>query len=206
MLNRKEHWEKVYSSKSATELTWFQEKPEVSLSLIGDAELPLEAPILDVGGGTSRFSSFLVHGGYRDVSVLDVSGSALEIAKGQLGERAGEVQWIEADLLEFEPTRRWQLWHDRAVFHFLTLADDREAYRRGLLRGLEGGGHLIIATFAIDGPTRCSGLDCVQYGPESLGDFLGKEFELRGSVSEAHPTPSGGSQDFVYSWFQRSGE
>jgi len=205
-MNRREHWEKVYSRKSATELTWFQEKPEVSLSLIQSAKLPREAPILDVGGGTSRFSSFLVHDGHGDVSVLDVSGSALEIARTHLGERAGEVQWIEADLLEFDPPRRWQLWHDRAVFHFLTSGEEREAYHQVLLRGLERGGHVIIATFAIDGPTKCSGLDCVQYSPESLGTFLGPEFELRQSVSEAHPTPSGGSQDFVYSWFQRSGE
>jgi SAM-dependent methyltransferase len=203
-MNRREHWEKVYSRKTATELTWFQEKPEVSLSLIRGAELPLDAPILDVGGGASRFSSFLLQDGHSDVSVLDVSGSALEIARTELGDRAGEVEWIEEDLLKFDPPRRWRLWHDRAAFHFLTSRDDQEAYRQVLVRGLEPGGHLIIVTFAIDGPTRCSGLDCVQYSPESLGAFLGPEFALLRSVNEAHPTPSGGSQDFVYSWFQRS--
>ena len=202
-MNRKEHWEGVYARKGPEELTWFQERPEVSLSLIRSTELPPEAPILDVGGGTSRLSSFLVQDGYSDVSVLDLSGKALEIARGQLGRRAGEVQWFEADLLEFQPPRRWRLWHDRAVFHFLTSGEDREVYREVLLGALEKDGHLILATFAMDGPTRCSGLDCLQYTPESLGDFLGPDFLLRRSLKEAHPTPAGGSQNFVYSWFQR---
>ena len=205
-MNRKDHWEKVYDGKRSVDLTWFQEKPTTSLSLIRDADLGPQARVLDVGGGTSRLPFFLLLEGFRQVSVLDVSGKALAIAKAQLGHRAEEVEWFEGDLLDFEPPHRWALWHDRAVFHFLTSPEDRQAYCRVLSRGLEPGGHLIIATFALDGPSKCSGLDVVQYSPESLLAVLGSEYQLRGSVNEAHPTPTGGTQNFVYSWFQRKAE
>jgi len=205
-VNRKEHWDRVYAGKRSVELTWFQQKPATSLSLIRGTGLGPQAGVLDVGGGTSNLSSFLLQEGFRRVSVLEVSGKALEISKAQLGARAEEIEWIEADLLDFESPHRWGLWHDRAVFHFLTSPNDREAYCRALGRGLEPGGHLIIATFALDGPLRCSGLEVVRYSPESLLSVLGPEYELRGSVEEAHQTPTGGSQEFVYSWFQRKEE
>ncbi|MFC1660121.1 class I SAM-dependent methyltransferase [Gemmatimonadota bacterium] len=202
-MNRKDHWEKVYTGKAASDLTWFQEKPSTSLSLIRQAGLLPQAQILDVGGGTSNLSYFLLREGFRHVSVLDVSGGALAFAKAQLGVRAEQVEWFEADLLHFDPPHRWALWHDRAMFHFLTSPDDRDAYCRVLSRGLEPGGHLIIATFALDGPSRCSGLDCVRYSPQSLLEVLGPEYSLQGSVKEPHRTPTGGTQAFVYSWFQR---
>jgi SAM-dependent methyltransferase len=202
-VNRREHWDRVYAAKKVVDLTWFQHEPTTSLSLVHGTGLKRQARVLDVGGGTSGFSSFLLQEGYRHVSVLDVSGRALAIAKAQLGPQAKEVEWFEADLLDFEPPHRWDLWHDRAVFHFLTSKEDRDAYCRVLSRGLEPGGHLIIAAFAPAGPSRCSGLDVVRYSPESLGSVLGPEYQLRGSVKEAHQTPTGGTQEFLYSWFRR---
>ena len=198
-----DHWEKVYAGKAPTELTWFQKKPETSLSLIRQAGLRADARILDVGGGASLLPAFLLREGLQNLSILDVSGRALDIAQAQLGSEAKGVEWFEADLLSFEPPHGWDLWHDRAMFHFLTSREDREAYRRVLAKGLEPGGHLIIATFSLDGPTRCSGLDCVRYSPDTLSDELGSGFRLRGSLTEAHRTPSGGFQNFLYSWFQR---
>jgi len=202
-MDRKEHWDRVYSAKSPIELTWFQERPTVSLKLIQETGLGSEKWVLDVGGGTSTLPSFLIEEGFRHLSVLDVSQRALATAKAQLGGKAEGVEWFEADLLGFHPPHRWALWHDRAVFHFLTSQEDRDAYCRVLGQGLEPGGHLIIATFALDGPLKCSGLEVVRYSPESLQAVLGPEYQLRGSLEEVHDTPSGGTQNFVYSWFQR---
>jgi len=202
-VNRKEHWENVYAGKGVTDLTWFQRKPETSLSLIRELGLSSDARILDVGGGTSDLGSFLLKEGFRTVSVLDLSERALASTRDRMGPDAEGIEWLAADVLEFDSPHRWALWHDRAMFHFLTSLADREAYFKALNRGLEHGGHLIMATFALDGPSRCSGLDCVRYSPESLGAVLGPEYQLRGSVSEAHKTPAGGTQEFVYSWFQR---
>ncbi len=205
-MNRKKHWDKVYEARGPGELTWFQQEPVTSLRLIRRMGLGPEARVLDVGGGTSHLAHFLLQEGFRRVSVLDVSGKALARAKTQLGPRAEEIEWFEEDLLDFDPADRWVVWHDRAVFHFLTLADDRKKYCQALRRALEPGGHLIIATFAMDGPTRCSGLDCVQYSPESLHSVIGSEYRLRGSLKEEHITPKGGTQNFLYSWFQRESE
>jgi len=201
--NRKAHWDQVYSKKSPEELTWFQTRPEVSLALIGRTGLAREARIIDVGGGTSRLTAFLLETGYRDLSILDVSDRALELARGSLGSRGSEVEWYGEDLTEFEPPHRWDLWHDRAVFHFLTEESDRDAYRRVLAGAVEPGGHVLIATFSPEGPERCSGLEVVRYNPQSLQAELGPEYELRGSMAETHRTPTGGTQAFVYSWFQK---
>ena len=202
-MDRREHWDRVYSAKSPVELTWFQETPTVSLELIKETGLGPEQWVFDVGGGTSTLPSFLLDEGFRNLSVLDVSERAIATAKAQLGERAKGVEWFGTDLLEFEPPHRWALWHDRAVFHFLTSLEDRDEYCRVLELGLEPGGHLIIATFALDGPLKCSGLDVVRYSPESLQAVLGPEYQLRGSLEEVHATPSGGTQNFIYTWFQR---
>lgn len=202
-MDRRQHWNAVYAAKKPEELTWFQAEPTVSLALIRRSGVALEENVLDAGGGTSLLSSYLLEEGFRKVSALDISGEALARAREQLGNRAQEIDWIEADLLAFDPPRQWSLWHDRAVFHFLTDPEDRDAYCRTLNRGLEPGGHVIIATFAPDGPTRCSGLEVVRYSPESLGAVLGPEYEFRDSVPEVHQTPKGGTQNFVYSWFQR---
>lgn len=202
--NRRQHWNEVYAKKSPESLTWFQPRPETSLTLIRNAGLAREARLIDVGGGTSPFTAFLLEEGFQHLSVLDVSDRALELAKARLGSRASGINWYEADLIHFEPPHRWDFWHDRAVFHFLTEEEDRRAYCRVMDNSVEPGGHVVIATFALDGPTRCSGLEVVRYSPESLHSEMGGEYELRGSIEEAHRTPTGSTQNFVYSLFQRA--
>ena len=201
--NRKAHWDQVYSKKSPEDLTWYQARPEVSLALIERAGLAREARIIDVGGGTSHLTTFLLEGGYQDLSVLDLSDTALELARQSLGSLGSEVKWYGADVTEFEPPHRWDLWHDRAVFHFLTEKNDRDGYCRVLEEAVEPGGHVVIATFGPDGPKRCSGLEVRRYSPQSLQAELGGKYELRGSMNETHRTPAGGTQEFVYSWFQK---
>lgn len=204
-LDRKQHWNAVYAGKRPDELSWFQLRPETSLTLLERTGLQAGEGIIDVGGGVSTFTSVLLDEGYRDLSVLDVSGQALSVAQERFGAQAWEVDWIESDVLHFDPHRQWSLWHDRAVFHFLTSTQERRAYREVLGKSLASNGHVIIATFSPDGPTRCSGLDCVRYGPETLNDALGKEFRLRGTEWEVHVTPGGKTQSFMYAWFQRQG-
>ncbi len=202
--NRKQHWNEVYAKKSPESLTWFQPRPETSLTLIRNAGLGREARLIDVGGGTSLLTSVLLEEGFQHLSVLDVSDRAIELAKTRLGSRASDIEWYEADLTHFDPPHRWDLWHDRAVFHCLTAEEDRRAYCRVMDNSVEPGGHVVIATFALDGPTRCSGLEVVRYSPESLHSEMGGQYELRGSIVEVHRTPTGGAQYFVYSWFQRA--
>jgi SAM-dependent methyltransferase len=203
-MKRKEHWDKVYGNKLPTELTWFQARPETSLTLIRDCGLGPEVRIIDVGSGTSLLPALLLEEGFRHLSILDASSKALELAEEQFGSRASEVEWFESDILDFEPPHRWELWHDRAVFHFLTSEEDQAAYCRVMNRALEPGGHVIIATFAVDGPTRCSGLDVVRHSPESLGEVLGEEYRLSGFRREAHESPTGAIQNFIYTRFQRN--
>ena len=202
--NRKQHWNQVYAKKSPDEFTWFQPQPETSLALIRRAGLGPESRFIDVGGGTSLLTEFLLEEGFQHLSVLDVSDRGLELAKARLGDRASDIEWYQADATAFEPPHRWDFWHGRAVFHFLTVEKDRTAYCRVMNSSVEPGGHVLIATFALDGPTRCSGLEVLRYSPESLHAELGAQYELRGSIAEGHRTPSGGSQQFVYSWFQRA--
>jgi len=205
-MKRKEHWDKVYGNNLPTELTWFQARPETSLTLIRDCGLGPEARIIDVGSGTSLLPALLLEEGFRHLSILDASSKALELAEEQFGSRAPEVEWFESDILDFEPPHRWELWHDRAVFHFLTSEEDQTAYCRVMNRALEPGGHVIIATFAADGPSRCSGLEVVRHSPESLADVLGEEYQFSGFRREAHESPTGAIQNFIYTRFQRNRE
>ncbi len=203
VMDRRAHWEQVYRDKAPEAVSWFQPDPALSRQLIEATGIGTDAAVIDVGGGASRLVDCLLEAGYRDVSVLDIAPSALAHARKRLGEAAKAVSWIEADITRFAPPKRYALWHDRAVFHFLTEAQDRERYRQAVLEGLAPGGHLIIAAFALDGPTRCSGLDIVRYDSEGLQRVLGPAFRLRDSVHEIHHTPGGGEQKFGYHWFQR---
>lgn len=203
MNDRKRHWQKVYRDKQADEVSWFQPRPELSLSLIDSADLKPGGGLIDVGGGASTLIDHLLDRGYRDLTVLDVSGLALEMAQQRLGDSAEQVGWLEADITTFRPDRRWRLWHDRAVFHFLTDKADRERYRDVLLQALDPGGQLVIAAFAIGGPTQCSGLDIVQYDAAKLLGELGEGFELLGTRQETHITPGGQTQAFNYFHLQR---
>lgn len=198
MSDRKKHWENVYSKKSPLEVSWYQQEPNLSLRLIRDTGLDNDAAIIDVGGGASTLVDSLCDEGYTNITILDVSAQALAHARLRLADKTGAVEWCEADVTEFKPSKRFALWHDRAVFHFLTAKDDREKYVEVLKRALGSGGHLVIMAFAIDGPKKCSGLDIVQYDAEKLKAELGDDFELIETGFETHTTPAGKEQKFAY--------
>ncbi len=196
--DRKSHWEKVYSEKQPAEVSWFQARPALSLELIENAQLAPDDPIIDVGGGASTLVDELLAAGYADLTVLDVSGAALQASRHRLGEKAGSVRWVESDVTRFESDRAFALWHDRAVFHFLTDPADRKAYVAALKAALRPGGHLIIASFAIGGPEKCSGLPIVQYDADKLLAELGPGFRLVEQRAETHVTPAQRTQAFAY--------
>ena len=202
--NRKDHWEHVYSDKKVTEVSWYQQHPEISLDLIKATGVEKSAAIIDIGGGASTLVDFLLETEYQNISVLDISHSANEQAKKRLGRHADKVRWIEQDITTFVAERAYDVWHDRAVFHFLTDADDRLCYVKAISNSLRPGAHAIIATFNIDGPEKCSGLDIVRYSPETLSAIFSEDFELIETSTEKHETPSGASQSFVYCRFVRS--
>ncbi len=202
-MDHKAHWENIYQTKSPLEVSWYQREPAASLRLIDRTGVDRDAPVIDVGGGASVLVDRLLSRGYRHVSVLDVSAKALASARARLGDLAQSVEWIEADITSFQPPHLFQVWHDRAVFHFLTNPADRRAYVKALAEGLTPGGHLIIATFAIGGPTKCSGLDICQYDSARMGAELGPEFELQEEVGETHVTPAGREQRFIFLRYQR---
>lgn len=202
--NRRDHWENIYSTKGENEVSWFEKNPAPSLELIGLARLTPDSTIVDIGGGVSRFVDSLVARGFRHVTVLDLSRSALDTAKARLGDRGGQVRWVVADITTWEPSQNYDLWHDRAAFHFLTDEVDRTAYLKRLTKALRPGGHIIIGTFALDGPERCSGLPVKRYDADSLAVTLGDEFELVATRSYAHCTPWGAMQHFCFSIFRRA--
>jgi len=198
----KTHWERVYREKRPEETSWHQEEPRVSLELIADSGLALDAPLIDVGGGASRLVDHLLARGYGDLTVLDISRAALDRVRTRLGQA---VALIESDVTAFVPGRRYRFWHDRAAFHFLTAATDRRNYVDALARALEPGGGLLIAAFAPDGPVRCSGLEVVRYEAAALEKAVGPEFRLEKTVWEIHLTPQGREQSFGYHFFRRRG-
>jgi len=202
-MTRKTHWEHVYSTKAPSEVSWYQTHPLVSLDLIAETGVGSDQPIIDVGGGASTIVDHLLEAGYRHLAVLDISGHALAQARARLGDRANRVEWIEADVTTFTAPHRFALWHDRAVFHFLTDAEDRRRYVRHMLEALEPEGHVIIATFGVDGPAKCSGLDVVRYDPPSLARELGDAFELVETRDETHTTPANKPQHFTFCRFAR---
>ena len=202
-LGRGAHWENVYRTKGERDVSWFQETPAVSLALIAAASATRESAIIDIGGGASRLVDALLDEGYADVTILDVSEAALAAAKARLGNAAARAGWIVSDVTAWKPPRRYDLWHDRAAFHFLTDAADRRAYVDCLTQALRPGGHAIIATFALDGPERCSGLPVVRYDATSLGHALGSDFDLIETRRHDHATPMGSTQRFQFSLFRR---
>jgi SAM-dependent methyltransferase len=201
--DRRAHWDNVYRTKREDEVSWFQASPALSLDLIHAAGVERSAPIIDVGGGASRLVDALIEEGFADLTVLDVTEAAAEKTKARLGVRATRVTWIVADVTTWEPTRTYDVWHDRAAFHFLTAPEDSAAYAQRVLRAVRPGGHVIIGTFALDGPERCSGLPVVRHDAESIGTVLGPSFKLIETRRHDHQTPMGGSQKFQFSRFQR---
>ena len=196
--DRKNHWEKVYKHKSPVEVSWYQPSPLLSLQLIRNAGIALDAPIIDVGGGASLLVDKLCESGHSNLTVLDLSAHALAHTQQRLADKECNVRWCEEDVIHFRPPHRYTLWHDRAVFHFLTSKADRQSYINVLRRSLEPGGHIIFMTFAIDGPAKCSGLDIVQYDADKLQSELGAGFEMAETGFEFHLTPAGNQQKFAY--------
>jgi ubiquinone/menaquinone biosynthesis C-methylase UbiE len=198
-MDRKKHWEQVYSTKEPNSVSWFQEHAEQSLRLIHATDLGTDAAIIDIGGGASTLVDDLVREAYRDITVLDLSASALVMARQRTGERAKDIEWIEGDITEVQlPAARFDIWHDRAVFHFLTEADSRRRYVEQVMHAVRPGGHIIIATFAENGPEKCSGLPVMRYSPTALHAEFGNDFELLSHEQEVHSTPFGTTQQFIY--------
>lgn len=204
-MHSKEHWERVYATKAADRVSWFQQHAQLSLRLIRDTAVDSSAPIIDVGGGASTLVDDLLAEGYSAVSVLDLSAAALAVAQKRLGSSADRVMWLEADVTTTSfPVHAYAVWHDRAVFHFLTSPDQRAAYVRAVQRAVKPGGHVIVATFADDGPTECSGLPVVRYSADRLHAEFGEPFTLLNQATEEHETPFGTLQKFVYCYCRKS--
>ncbi|GLR97734.1 MULTISPECIES: class I SAM-dependent methyltransferase [Bradyrhizobium] len=204
MSDRATHWEHVYATKGEAEVSWFQDSPTISLEMIRAANPDHGAAIIDIGGGASRLVDALLQDGYRDVAVLDLSANALDAAKKRIGGAASIVDWIVADATTWQPAKTYDVWHDRAAFHFLTEPRDRAAYVERLRAALPPGGQVIIGTFAPDGPEKCSGLPVQRHDSVSLAAELGPEFELVETRSETHHTPWDSTQAFQFSRFTRS--
>ena len=200
----KRHWENIYQTRQASQVSWFQEHAALSLQFIHGAGVAKDGHIMDVGGGASTLVDDLLREGYRNLTALDISHAALQAAQERLGSDAAKVRWLEADITQVElPSASVDVWHDRAVFHFLTDAQDRQRYVRTVLHAVRQGGHVIIATFAEDGPLQCSGLDTMRYRPETLHHEFGDAFRLLGSANETHHTPAGKEQKFIYCYCRR---
>ena len=202
-LDRKSHWESVYSSKSAQETSWYQLEPRLSLDLIEKTGIDKGQAIIDVGGGASVLVDFLLKLGYSDLTVMDISAAALQQARQRLDQKASAVDWIEADATEFVPRKTFELWHDRAAFHFLTEKEDRVRYLHALNRSLKSGGWVIMAAFAPDGPEKCSGLHIVQYDAAKMAKALGEMYRLERQKNEMHVTPAGHQQSFGFYCFRK---
>ena len=203
-LKRQDHWSRVYEEKAPSSVSWYQAEPEPSLRALDRFGARPSSSFVDIGGGASNLVDALLGRGWRDVTVLDIAAPALEAARARLGSEAGKVHWEVADITEWQPSRRYDVWHDRAVFHFLTAPEQREAYRRALLAGVSPGGLVIMATFALDGPERCSGLPVRRYDPAGLAAELGAAFRPIEGWREEHVTPWGSRQSFNWCAFRLS--
>jgi 2-polyprenyl-3-methyl-5-hydroxy-6-metoxy-1,4-benzoquinol methylase len=198
-MDARTQWEMVYSTKAPDAVSWFRPHLEASLALIERVAVDRSASVIDVGGGASTLVDDLLARGYRNITVLDISGSALEVSRRRLGSEADRVHWLSADITQAELlTHSYDVWHDRAVFHFLTAKEQRIAYVEKVAHALKPGGHVIISTFGPEGPTKCSGLDVVRYDAESLQREFGGRFHLVDSFVELHDTPFGTKQQFLY--------
>lgn len=204
-MESKTHWEEVYETKDATKVSWFQENPDLSLQLIEGTCVGSLAQVIDVGGGASTLVDNLLDRNYQNITVLDISESALQVAQERIGSQANLVTWLDADITQIQlPYQFYDVWHDRAVFHFLTRASDRQKYVEAVMHSVKAGGHVIVATFDIDGPSRCSGLEIVRYNSDSLHHEFGDKFNLVHSTSESHETPFGTEQKFIYCYCRKN--
>lgn len=202
-MDKKEHWEKVYGTKAPESISWYAPHLETSLNLIHQAASNKDSAIIDIGGGEATLVDDLISEGYQDVSVLDISQKAIDVARGRIGKPADRVHWYCADITQATlPQSYFDVWHDRAVFHFLTKGKDRIKYVEQVMRSVKHGGYVIMSTFGPEGPEKCSGLDVVRYDLESLHSQFGKSFKLINSSTELHKTPMGATQQFLYCLFR----
>jgi 2-polyprenyl-3-methyl-5-hydroxy-6-metoxy-1,4-benzoquinol methylase len=203
-VDKQEHWERVYGTKAPDRVSWFRPHLDLSLSLIERAAANRSASIIDVGGGASTLVDDLLRSGYRNITVLDVSQTAIDIAKTRLGESSTSVSWLCADIIQTTfPMQTYDVWHDRAVFHFLTTPAERRAYVQNVMSAVRIGGHVIVSTFGPEGPEKCSGLEVMRYDAESLHGEFGRRFRLLESSKELHDTPFGTVQQFLYCYCRR---
>jgi SAM-dependent methyltransferase len=204
-MNQKDHWEQVYSTRLIQKLGWYEPHLQTSLSWIKGLNLAVGAPVIDVGGGASTLVDDLLEEGYRSITVLDISEKAASTVRARLGKRAELATWLEGDITSIDlPKHHFELWHDRAVFHFFTEQKQQRKYRENILNALKPGGHLIVGTFAPEAPAKCSGLPVQRYSPEQLENALGGEFELKRHHKELHITPGGVEQMYLYCQFHRT--
>lgn len=203
-MENKTHWEQIYRTKATTQVSWYQLHPSLSLQYIQNTGIARSARIVDVGGGASTLVDHLLDDGFQQITVLDISAEALGVARQRLGPRAASVTWLETDITQTTlPYHAYDVWHDRAVFHFLTNREDRQRYVNAVREAVKPGGHVIVATFTSDGPERCSGLEVARYDPQSLHNEFGADFELLDSAREEHQTPFGTGQKFIYCYCRK---
>lgn len=201
--DRKKHWESIYQSKESDEVSWFQSKPTTSLEFIQRYDLPRSSRIIDIGGGDSLLVDHLLNMGYQDITILDISEKAIEKAKKRLGDKADKVKWIIEDAANFQTTEKYDFWHDRAAFHFLTDENEIEKYLNTLNKGVKPKGILVIGTFSEDGPEKCSGINIKKYSERTMTDRLKNFFEKIKCITIDHKTPSGSIQNFIFCSFSR---
>lgn len=202
--DRKKHWENIYETKALNEVSWYQPTPATSLAFFDQFNLPQDAKIIDIGGGDSFLVDHLLARGYRDITVLDISQAAIERAKKRLGDPADSVHWVIADAANFAPTEKYDFWHDRAAFHFLTAEQEISNYIQTAHTALKTEGVLVIGTFSEQGPKKCSGIDIRQYSETAMGERLKPFFQKTGCVTADHETPFGTVQNFVFCSFSKN--
>ncbi len=202
-VNQKRHWENIYETRDEHDFSWFQEYPKTSIEFLSLFGLPKESGIIDIGGGDSHFVDALIELGYENIYVLDISNKAIERAKKRLGKNAVKVNWIVSDITEFEISVKFDLWHDRAAFHFLTSDDKIEKYVRIAERSINANGYLILGTFSENGPKKCSGLEIKQYSESSMSNRFEKGFSRIKCIEETHTTPFNTQQNFLFCSFQK---
>lgn len=202
-MSNKTHWETIYSTKKPEEVSWTQEIPKTSLDFIHSFNLPKNAAIIDIGGGDSKLPDYLLSEGFTNITVLDISEKALERAKIRLGAKADKVKWVVSDILEFKPKDKYDLWHDRAAFHFLTTAEQIEDYLDIASNAINEGKYIITGTFSKEGPLKCSGLEIKQYDEQALTEILNRKFEKIKCITEDHTTPFNTTQNFLFCSFKR---
>ncbi|MGK7392259.1 MAG: class I SAM-dependent methyltransferase [Candidatus Cyclobacteriaceae bacterium M2_1C_046] len=200
---RSKHWENIYRTKELNDVSWYQPTPITSLNYIQELNISKTAKIIDIGGGDSLFADHLIEFGYQDITVLDISAEALERAKKRLGSNASKVKWIASDIVDFTPTEEYDLWHDRATFHFLVKEDEIKKYVETVNKAIKSGGYLILGTFSEQGPEKCSGLNIKQYSEGSMNSRFDEAFEKLKCKKSDHKTPSGSIQNFIFCSFRK---